>query len=336
MRMVFSIRQGSPTGTQVGPSVTAREMSSNEFPNVKVGWGMEDVPVTPGGTYAVRVEPLDGLGFNMYATNNNNYPSGMLYTAGTAVPGRDMIAVVVGAWRSGGGPGATPTPTSPVATPTPTQSPSMGQNLDFELWNTDKDAVGWIEIDTDHIDRGQSEIAYGDNPLVPGSPENVRVGAGWHVYDCALVQAISVSPSTQYRLRAYGRVLHGTDTVNMWTGVNFENQVMEMGYDLTGQTSNQNAGTVVYTDMTTSGNNVWAMYETTFAASGPMVSIWAHASQPTAEVGLCHFDDFSVQAISQPATSTPTATEPPPVPTPTITVTPIEPQTGLDGRWKAY
>jgi hypothetical protein len=35
----------------------------------------------------------------MWATINNNYAEGMLYNGTTALPGRDMIAVVVGARR---------------------------------------------------------------------------------------------------------------------------------------------------------------------------------------------------------------------------------------------
>lgn len=96
-KMTFTIREGGPTGRQIGPAVTSREIQSNEFPNVKVGWAMEDVPVEPGRTYALRVEWPGG--FNMYATNANNYPYGMLYNGSRAVPYRDMIAVIVGAWK---------------------------------------------------------------------------------------------------------------------------------------------------------------------------------------------------------------------------------------------
>lgn len=94
-KMTFSIREGGPTGTQVGPSVTSREIQSNEWPNVKVAWDMEDVPVIPGQTYALRVEWPGG--FNMYATTNNNYSAGRLYNGPTAVLYRDMIAVIIGA-----------------------------------------------------------------------------------------------------------------------------------------------------------------------------------------------------------------------------------------------
>jgi hypothetical protein len=337
MTGIFSIRQGGPTGTQVGPSVTSREKSSNEFANYRVTWGMEDIPVTPGGTYALRVEATDAGGFNVYATNSDNYPGGNLYNGTTSLPGRDMVAVVIGAWRESGGPVNTPTPTEPPppATPTPTQPPVSGANFDFELWNNDNDAVAWSELGG-NIVRGQADIAYGDNPLVSGSPENVRIGAGWSPYSSALVQQVSVTPGVEYRLSGYGRFLHGTDLTNMWSGVNIGNQTMRLGYDLTGQTSNMSAGTIAYTDMTTSGNNVWARYETTFTATGSTVSIWLHASQPTAEVGLCHFDDFTLEAISAPAdtpTPTPTMTVPP---ASTPTNTPVGSTTGVESGWKAY
>ena len=93
--MTFSIHEGRPGGPQVGPSVTSREIQSNEFPNVFVTWGMEDVPVTPGATYAMRVGTE--YGFNMYATDNDTYADGELYNHTTKLPERDMIAVIVGA-----------------------------------------------------------------------------------------------------------------------------------------------------------------------------------------------------------------------------------------------
>lgn len=95
LTMIATIRQGGPTGPQVGPAVRSREIVSNEFPNVLMTWGLEDVPVVPGETYALRLDSLDGKGFNVHATVQNNYPGGMLYHGTTAVPGRDMIAVVV-------------------------------------------------------------------------------------------------------------------------------------------------------------------------------------------------------------------------------------------------
>jgi len=99
-----SIRQGGPTGPQVGPAVTSRCVVSVEFLPVLVNWGIDDVPVTPGQTYALRLEAFNNpvceespqTGFNAYATQANNYANGTYYDGPTARPDRDLLAIVVG------------------------------------------------------------------------------------------------------------------------------------------------------------------------------------------------------------------------------------------------
>jgi hypothetical protein len=91
-----SIHAGSPTGTQIGPSTTSREVHSSEFKEVAVSWGVDDVPVTPGQTYAIKFVATDGQGFNVFRTLADNYPNGHLYHGTISVPDRDMVAVVVG------------------------------------------------------------------------------------------------------------------------------------------------------------------------------------------------------------------------------------------------
>ncbi|MBN1443613.1 MAG: hypothetical protein JXA90_12960 [Planctomycetes bacterium] len=94
--MRATIRRGGPTGAQVGPAAVSREVFSNEFPNVLMTWPLDGVAVTPGETYALRLDAVDGQGFNVYATRSNNYSQGDLYNGPVKVTGRDMIAVVVG------------------------------------------------------------------------------------------------------------------------------------------------------------------------------------------------------------------------------------------------
>jgi hypothetical protein len=94
--MRATIREGGPEGRQIGPAAVSREVVSNEFPNVTVAWDIEAIPVKPGSTYALRLDATDGQGFNVYATETNNYLRGMLYNGTQVVPGRDMIAVVIG------------------------------------------------------------------------------------------------------------------------------------------------------------------------------------------------------------------------------------------------
>lgn len=92
------------TWPAAGPSAISRCVFSNEFKEVTVNWPLDAVPVVPGGRYALRVEVEHdascttdfSAGFNLYATNNDNYPDGHLYHGNTPVPGRDMVAVVVG------------------------------------------------------------------------------------------------------------------------------------------------------------------------------------------------------------------------------------------------
>jgi len=96
--MRATIRKGGPTGPQVGPAVTSREVFSNEFPNVLMTWSIDAVPVTPGETYALRLEATDGQGFNVYSTKRDNYTEGMLYNGSSPQRNRDMIAVVIGLW----------------------------------------------------------------------------------------------------------------------------------------------------------------------------------------------------------------------------------------------
>jgi hypothetical protein len=93
-----SIRQGGPTGPQIGPTVTSREVFSPQFKEVCVNWGLQAVPVTPGQTYALHLVPVGGGGFNSFATPSgvDNYPNGNLHVGGTSVTDRDLFAVVVG------------------------------------------------------------------------------------------------------------------------------------------------------------------------------------------------------------------------------------------------
>lgn len=101
-----TIRQGGPTGPQVGPAAISRCVVSIEFFPVQVNWPLNAVPVTPGQTYTLRLDPILNApvcaesttppGFNAYATNVDNYADGMLYNGPTAVPGRDLLAIVAG------------------------------------------------------------------------------------------------------------------------------------------------------------------------------------------------------------------------------------------------
>lgn len=101
-QIVATIREGGPTGPQVGPSVTSRVTHNSEFKEAATNWGIDDVHVVPGQTYALHISAADGQGFNVYATNTegiwvaDKYPQGALYMGGVELPDQDMFATIVG------------------------------------------------------------------------------------------------------------------------------------------------------------------------------------------------------------------------------------------------
>lgn len=99
-RTVCSIHQDNggalASWPQVGPAKTSRLHHDSEFMPVVTNWALQDVPVTPGQRYALKIRPEDNQGFNVYATSNDNYPGGSMTLNDFAVPHRDLCAVVVG------------------------------------------------------------------------------------------------------------------------------------------------------------------------------------------------------------------------------------------------
>jgi hypothetical protein len=84
---------------QVGPTAVSRQFGNTEFTPVTISWGVQDVVVTPGQRYAIKVT-IDGRGVNFFRTVNNNYPLGNIYyKMGSSLindTDHDMCAVVVG------------------------------------------------------------------------------------------------------------------------------------------------------------------------------------------------------------------------------------------------
>ena len=92
--MRFSILEGGPDGPQVGPPVSAFLEWGGEM--IGAEWPGDGVPVTPGGTYFIKMERADGQGVYMYASDADPYPQGMAFTGGTPRPGWDLFATVRG------------------------------------------------------------------------------------------------------------------------------------------------------------------------------------------------------------------------------------------------
>jgi hypothetical protein len=138
---IYSIHEDDPNGLQVGPTLTGPLQHDTAYaPNV-AHWGINDVPVTPGQTYALRVEKNNAgdpcySGLNMYWGVADNYPDGNCWVSfwpdTTLVPisDRDLCAVVIGIGVNTG-----------VATPTPSPQCCLG-DADNSGFVNGRDYVG--------------------------------------------------------------------------------------------------------------------------------------------------------------------------------------------------
>jgi hypothetical protein len=116
---------------------------------VQVNWGLTpatEVPVTPGQTYALRLDLVanpgcidsGGTGFNAYATTANNYTNGIYYAGPTAMPDRDLLAIVVGV-------GYTPRPKIEVNPTSFTRSVMQATNLPNDSFTVRNSGVGTLQ-----------------------------------------------------------------------------------------------------------------------------------------------------------------------------------------------
>lgn len=123
-RVQASVHENGPYGPRVGPVLVSREKLGHEFKGFMMCWGLDDVPVVPGRTYAVNYT-VDG-GQNVYVVNDN-YPQGHMFISGNPVYNKDLVAVVIGLHKDDG---VTPAPTAtPTATPAATATPTPRRAL---------------------------------------------------------------------------------------------------------------------------------------------------------------------------------------------------------------
>jgi len=98
-----------------------------------------------------------------------------------------------------------------------------------------------------------------------GRPDKFKFHGG-------ICQQLDVSPGQSYHISAW---LRFTSTEpSTW---------IEFGYDLTGQTSDGEGGTITYTKLEGNGQNVWIHYEADVTATGSTMSLFTkmgHWTQP--------------------------------------------------------
>lgn len=99
LRYGVTIRQNGPGGTVVGTQGVSRLMKSDEYYSQIVTWplsGPNAVVVTPGNTYYAEITRVDQAGgINVWRRNNNVYPSGQMYRAGSPVTGMDLVGRII-------------------------------------------------------------------------------------------------------------------------------------------------------------------------------------------------------------------------------------------------
>lgn len=217
-------------------------------------------------------------------------------------------------------PTASPTPSpsqTPTKTPTPSPTPIPGANLlrngDFEEGFTNN--IGnywkvWKGSWSNDVTFGQStSIKHGGSyAQLWGRNDTLRIHGG-------ICQAASVVAGKKYRLTAYLQFHAGN--AETWC---------EFGYDLSGQTSDGEASSIIYTKLESGGQDKWLKYEAEIIASGNSVSVFAKGGQysESASQTLFYADDISLTDAPIPSpTITPTPTvSPSPIPTKTPSPTP--------------
>lgn len=307
-RMVASIREGGPTGPQIGPSVTSREVNSNEFNNVLMCWGIDDVPVTPGQTYALRLDSSDGVGFNCYGTDNNNYPNGNMYNGTASLTGRDLVGVVVGAFRSTGGPTATPTPGGPTPTPTPTNPPGT---CNFNNPGFESGLTSWSRTENDPtFYTTGSEFGYSPNSgssMFGGTHSYTDGGSSDIVY-----QTLCTTGGTQYAFSAWA--------ITGQVGGTADNCRVRLVADLNGGTN--------FTDLSGwQSPTSWTQLTAPFTATGGNATLGIEIEQQSSlQWNHYYVDDANLAVVSGGPTATPTV----PGPTATPTATPTTPPSGTN------
>lgn len=111
LRYGVTIRENGPGGAIVGPQAVSRLMKSDEYFTQMVTWplsGPNAAVVVPGNTYYAEITRVDQAGgINIWRRDNNVYPGGQMYRAGSAVSGMDLVGRIICASTAPAGPTGT-------------------------------------------------------------------------------------------------------------------------------------------------------------------------------------------------------------------------------------
>lgn len=141
------VREGGPTGPQVGTAKRGKPARPTADPQMLVCWAPGECPLTPGNTYYIEVSRDGGGVFNVaYVNRADPFPYGQAYANGAPLSGVD----VAGTLMEEEGPGSATQPRVRfTAEPTVTES-NRGTNHLTVTWSTDVPADSQVEYARDH------------------------------------------------------------------------------------------------------------------------------------------------------------------------------------------
>lgn len=241
MRWSAQILQGGPNGSPIGPAKTSREMVSDEYHSVILTWGINDVPVTPGNTYFLKIWNADGGGMNTYHCNMNNYAGGVYYENSNPISSLDLKGLVVAA---------------SVGPP-----PTVLQNPGFEGGFSGAGvASGWVSYVT------SGSPTFVDEPsFVHGGAHAQKWWTSYSTHDAGLYQQLSATSGTSYTFSAwtwrYDPYNNGLDNVTDWVGI-----------DPRGGTDPTSAN--VIWDTGTSSWGIWTKQSVAAVAQGNLITVF--------------------------------------------------------------
>lgn len=288
------VREGSPTGPQVGPEKKAH--TAWWGPGVGlfgVSYSPGEVPLQTGKTYYMEVEAtyptalgVEHPGFNPMAFHlpDDAYLHGQAYRDGQAVEGTDLEMTIV-EWDT--------SPQRPASTATPVPgdpSRNLLENGSMELGRqgTEGDPLpaGWSGWST-----RKTAYWFGDeygrdgtrgSRVIGGSINGTRIRGG-------LVQRVDgLNPAARYRVCGWAKASHLTS----------HRHAAALGFDCTGQTENPDAPTVHWLEWGRTTGAFELVCSPGIKPETAAISVWTRGeNEDIGEVFSVDFDDLSLVVV---------------------------------------
>jgi hypothetical protein len=177
----------------------------------------------------------------------------------------------------------------PIPNPYPLPGTVSIENGSFESGFTSGVGNGW----TAFTNTGSATLTFGRAGInkVDGSYSQYWKRSDTQPVDGGVYQTITTEADQYYQIGAWLK----QQSI-------FTEQILEFGYDPTGGT-NPTAASVVYTDLTSGGHDVWVEYDQVVQATGTSMTLFARAGHTDTSGGTCYFylDAVTITEAEAPA-----------------------------------